>query len=449
MTVYGTDDIDAVIASAGGAAARLTVRRGDIVTPLARDQAAAVGVEIIVTEAAAPAHAPVRPSPSGRAPGTAPATAPGTVPGGRALAPALMPSSALSPSPALYRRGAPLEARYLPRSRRTAVTDTAHGPGPGHGTPPGRVARIVVVGAGRVGMITAMRLAETDLVNEIVLVDVAGGLAAGIALDISHSAGLLGFSTRLRGEQTVAAAGTAAFTVVTAGQARRPGMSRGDLAGTNATIVGALAQQIAATSPDGVILVVTNPLDEMTAHAWRQSGLPSGRVIGMAGVLDTARFASLLSLTGIADASEIRGLALGSHGDEMVIPRSLVSVNGSSIDGRIDEAVLDGVVSRTRNSGAEVVGLLGHGSAFITPGLCAAQMVTAMIREDDRVVAATVRPNGQYGVDGTYVGLPVRLGRHGLASIVELDLTPGERRAIVSAASRISDRVRSLAGGHP
>ena len=432
MTVYGIDDIDAVITSAGGGTAHLTVGRGDIVTPLARDHANESGVDIIVEEGAAPAHRAIRISPPGRGPATALI--------GGTLAPDV------SPSPALYRRGAPLQTRFLPRSRRTAVSRGAvDAP---DGTPARRVSRVVVVGAGRVGMITAMRLAETDLIDEIVLVDVMVGLAAGTALDISHSAGLLGFSTRLRGEPTVAAAGSAAYTVITAGRARQPGMSRSDLAGTNAAIVGTLAEAIAVTSPDGVIVVVTNPLDEMTEHAWRRSGLPSGRVIGMAGVLDTARFASLLSLTGIASAAEIRGLALGSHGNEMVIPRSLVTVNGSPAVGRIDEAVLEAVIARTRDSGAEVVGLLKTGSAFITPGLSAAQMVIAMIREDDRVVTATVRPSGQYGVDETYIGLPVRLGRHGLASIVELDLNPDERRAIVSAASRIDERVRSVGGDH-
>ncbi|MCU1479365.1 MAG: malate dehydrogenase [Subtercola sp.] len=422
MTVYGVDSIDAAIAAAAGGSAVLNVGRRDVVTPLARDHALENNVEIVVSESAR--------------------SVTGSEPRPAALSlTASPPPAQISPSPALYRRGAPLAARFLPRSRQKVASSPA-----GRFDSPSRsrrVPRVVVVGSGRVGMIAAMRLAESDLIDEVVLVDVADGLAAGTALDISHSAGLLGFSTALRGEVTVEAAGPADFTVITAGRARQPGMSRSDLTEVNAAIVGGLARSVARVSPAGVIVVVTNPLDEMTAHVWKMSELPSSRVIGMAGVLDTARFTSLLGGTGLAKPSQIEGMALGSHGEEMFIPRSLMSANGKPVTGQIDNEALEAVVARTRDSGAEVVALLKTGSAFITPGLAAARMVITMILDDDRVIAATVRPSGEYGIDGTYVGLPVRLGRNGLKSIAMLDLDPTEQRALTQAAARIAERVAS------
>ena len=213
------------------------------------------------------------------------------------------------PSGALYRRGAPL-------------------PGTVRGWSGGATGRAVVVGAGHVGMITALRLAEADVFAEIVLVDVDEGRAAGIALDLTHTAALGGFATRIRGVGAVEEAGRADYAVITAGRARQPGMSRSDLVGVNAEIVGDVARRIARTSPGAVIVVVTNPLDEMTHHAWKSSGLPPERVIGMAGVLDAARFRSLAALEGIARADRIEAVALGSHGDAMVIPLSQAAVGG-------------------------------------------------------------------------------------------------------------------------
>lgn len=332
------------------------------------------------------------------------------------------------PSPALYRRGAPAGAPGLPA-------------GNGGG---GRVGRVVVIGAGHVGMITAMRLAEADLIDEIVLVDIAEGLAAGIALDITHTAALLGFTTRLRGTVTVEDAGPADYVVITAGRPRQPGMSRTDLTAVNAEIVGDLARRVAVTSPEAVLVVVTNPLDEMTHHAWASSGFPARRVIGMAGVLDAARFRALIGLTGIDRADRVSALALGSHGDEMVIPLSRARAGGAPLDGRLPAAELEAVVNRTRDSGAEVVGLLKSGSAFMAPGTSTAHLVLAMARGSGEIVPATVRAEGQYGIRDVFVGLPVRLGRRGVREIVELDLSPGELAALRSAAERIAERVAAL-----
>lgn len=401
MTVWGAGDVEAV--AEGGT---LTVGPRDLVTPLARERARDRGVHVVVGTGAPTASRGTALRP------TSPAEPP----------PALRP-----PSGALFRRGAPLPA----------VTR------PGHGQVTGRV---VVVGAGHVGMITAMRLADADAFDEVVLVDIDEGRAAGIALDLTHTAALAGFATRVRGVGTVAEAGAADYVVITAGRARRPGMSRADLVDTNAAIVGDVAGAVAAVSPHAVILVVTNPLDEMTQHAWQASGFPSARVVGMAGLLDTARFQALTAQTGVARADRIDALALGSHGEEMVIPLSRATADGAPLAGATDRTTLDAVVDRTRGSGAEVVGLLKTGSAFMAPGTSSARMVLAMARDTGELMSAAVLARGEYGIRDVYVGLPVRLGPDGLREIVELDLTRDELAALREAAARIRDRVGALAG---
>lgn len=414
MTIIGVDAVDE--AAARG---RLIVGARDRLTPLARDRAAELGIEIV--EGASPASA-VPPAGAARAIPTVNLRGPGSLPS--------------PPAPALFRRGAPfpgLRGRSVPESSAS-----------GGSTAGSRIGRVTIVGAGNVGTHAAMRLAETDLIEEIVLVDVVEGLAQGVALDLAHAAGVLGFSTRIRGAASVESAGRAQYTVITAGRPRQPGMSRTDLTETNAAIVGPVAREAGITSPEGVIVVVTNPLDEMTELAWAASGLPSSRVIGMAGVLDAARFQALAGQAAGIRPDTVSALALGSHGDEMVIPLSQASIGGRDAASALTEK-LDAVVDRTRNSGAEVVGLLGKGSAFITPGLAAARMVEYMIRDDRRVISATVRPDGQFGLRNVYVGLPVRLGRSGVAEIVEVPLSAAEQSALREAARQITDRVGSLA----
>jgi malate dehydrogenase len=404
--VWGADAVEA--ANAG----ELRIGNGDIVTPLARERAAELGVRILLHDA----QKSTGPAKPGRHPGPAPEpfTAQGSPP---PLAP---------PSGALHRRGAPLHAATRPPSS------------------PGRARRVVVVGAGHVGMITALRLADADVVDEVVLVDVVEGLAAGIALDLTHTAALGGFDTRVRGESTVEEAGPADYVVITAGRARQPGMSRSDLVSTNAAIVGDIASRVARTSPHTVIVVVTNPLDEMAQHAWQASGFPADRVLGMAGMLDTARFQALVGLTGIERADRVEAIALGSHGEEMVIPLSLASAHGRPLTDQLPAEEVSAIIDRARGSGAEVVGLLKQGSAFFAPGTSAAQMVLAMIADSGAVVPAAVRANGSYGIRDVYVGLPARLGRGGVREIVELPLAPDELAALRDAADRIRDRLGSL-----
>jgi malate dehydrogenase len=448
MTVVGASDVDA----AGGAGI-LQVGARDIVTPLARERARELGIQIVIGPPGA-AAAVIADRPTSSVPQPGPPTVPqgaatSAVPGHRAApaaptpspaGPAPAPAAAAArgdgaprpirpPSGALYRRGAPLPAAVRPTGRGR----------------PGSTGRVVVVGAGHVGMITAMRLADADVFTEVVLVDIDEGRAAGIALDLTHTAALAGFATRVRGTGRVEDAGMADYVVITAGRARQPGMSRSDLVSTNAAIVGDVAQRVARTSPGAVIVVVTNPLDEMTQHAWQTSGFPSERVIGMAGVLDTARFQALAALTGVERADRIEALALGSHGEEMVIPTSQSTIAGRPVTDALDPTALESIVDRARGSGAEVVGLLKTGSAFMAPGTSAAKMVLAMAADTGQIMPAAVLADGSYGIRDVYVGLPARLGRGGVREIVELDLRPDELAALREAADRIRERLGQLA----
>lgn len=438
MTVIGA----AAVERAARDGRPLRVATGDLVTPLARERARDLGVEIITgggvsgqVSTAGAARDPAKDHGSGPRPDPTPGPT-----ADRTLRPArgapwawvLGPPAPFvgAPSGALYRRGAPVDRNRVGGDRASATGD---GPDP--------TGRVVVVGAGNVGTIAALRLADADLFREIVLVDIDEGRAAGIALDLTHTAALSGFATRVRGVGTVGAAGPADYVIVTAGRPRQPGMSRADLISTNAAIVGEVARAVATASPDAVMVIVTNPLDEMTQHAWQVSGFPSSRVIGMAGVLDTARFQALAALRGAGRADRIRAWALGSHGEEMVIPLSQAGVDGRPLDpGGLTETV-----DRARASGAEVVGLLRTGSAFLAPGMSAARMVLAMARDAGDVMPAAVLADGSYGIRDVYVGLPARLGRLGVTGIVELPLLPAELTALRAAADRIRQRVAGLA----
>jgi len=458
MTVIGADAVDAV--EVGGT---LRVGPRDIVTPLATERAKDRRVTVTRGDVTPAVTAPTVTTP---APAQTSATTPARGTGGprtssttivAAKAPARtsaatagrLPSSPVRrrdprgeappaplrpPSPALFRRGGPLPKEVRPQGVPAAPRGS------------GRKLRAVVVGAGNVGMIAAMRLADADVFAEIVLVDVDEGRAQGIALDLTHSAALGRFSTTLRGTATVEEAGAADYVIITAGKARQPGMSRSDLISTNAAIVGDVARRVAKTSPDTVIVVVTNPLDEMTQHAWQESGLPADRVLGMAGVLDTARFQALVALTGAGRVDTVDALALGSHGEEMVIPVSQATVGGRPVQDVVRPATLDAVVTRARGSGAEVVGLLKKGSAFFAPGSSAARMVLAMVEDSGDVLPAAVLADGAYGIRDVYVGLPVRVGRRGVREVVEVPLEEAELAALRSAAERIRERVGVLAG---
>jgi malate dehydrogenase len=303
---------------------------------------------------------------------------------------------------------------------------------------------VAVLGAGHVGSIATQRLAESGLFGQVALIDVVDGLAAGIALDLWHGAALAGFDTPITGSADVAGLAGADYVVLTAGKARKPGMTRTDLTQANAEIVGPLAEAIARYAPSAVIVVVTNPLEEMTHLAQQRSGFPAARVLGMAGVLDTARFAALVGLTGVCRPDEVVAYALGSHGPEMVIPLTQATARGRPLAELLDGDTLAAITDRTRDSGAEVVSLLKTGSAYFAPGQSAARMVAAMASGSPEIMACAVVPEGQYGLRDTRVGLPVRLGPAGLAEIVTLDLDRAELAALSTAAENLRQRIRQV-----
>jgi malate dehydrogenase len=427
MSVIGAREVEQ--AHATGAVCR--VGPGDLLTPLARERAADLGVRVEIGAEPPPQHpTPQHPTsqhstsqhPPSQRPAVAqptPAPAPGPAAAGR-------PPNTPATVNGLYRRGAPLTGALRPVE---AGTDRP---------------RIAVIGAGHVGSVTALRLAETDLFAEVVLVDVVDGLAAGIALDLWHSAALARFATLIRGTTDLADIAGVDYVIMTAGRARKPGMTRLDLTAANATVVGPVADRIAELAPSSVVVMVTNPLEEMTQLARVRTGFPAGRVLGMAGVLDSARFRALVALTGICRPEAVRAYALGSHGPEMVIPLSLATIGERPIRELLAPPVLADIVNRTRDSGAEVVSLLKSGSAYFAPGQSAATMAVSMVRGTGELLACAVEPTGEYGLRDTRVGLPVRLGPGGLVEIVELPLEPAEWEDLRAAADRLGERVREV-----
>jgi malate dehydrogenase len=407
----------------------LIIGARDLVTPLAADRAKELNVRIErdTPQATAPTSSMGRTTPiqpAVKTPNPAALVSNRSV---RQQAP-VQPSAL---SGALYRRGAPVPSQMrVGDVRRDAAVDSRP--------------RAAVIGAGHVGAMTAMRLAETSLFSRMMLVDIVPGLAAGLALDMWHSSALRGFTTRIEGSTELSALQGADYIVMTAGHPRQPGMTRTDLTGVNAEIIDGVAAGIRNHAPNAVVVVVTNPLEEMTHLMAKRTGFPPNRVIGMAGVLDSARFCSLVALEGIARPQDVKAIALGSHGAEMVIPLSLATVDGQSLERLLPADRLSALVERARDSGAEVVKLLQKGSAYFSPAESAAALVAAMIKNSDAIIAACVQSGGAYRVLDTRIGLPVRLGREGVKEIIELPLRSGERAALAEAARSIAKRVSEL-----
>lgn len=411
MSVIGVQEVEA-------ATGTLVIAVGDVLTPLAKDRAAELGLVVVVGPSGSGASAsvavahPARSTPLEYQDLSAPR------------------SADASTTNALYRRGATPAPSLRPNAGSTR--------------PGASGLRAAVIGAGHVGSIATVRLAESNLFDEIVLIDMVEGLAAGIALDLWHDASIAGFATMIRGDQDISALAGVDYVIVTAGKPRKPGMTRTDLTEANAAVVGPVAEQIATHAPDAVIVVVTNPLEEMTHLAQVRSGFPASRVLGMAGVLDSARFCSLVGLTGIAAPADVQAFALGSHGPEMVIPLSQARVGGNPLTELLPAAEIEAIVERTRDSGAEVVSLLKTGSAYFAPGHCAALMVTTMASSSGVVLACAVDPEGAYGISKTRVGVPVRLGPRGLESVVELPLLPEELAELRASADRLRERIAEV-----
>jgi malate dehydrogenase len=309
-----------------------------------------------------------------------------------------------------------------------------------------RRAKITIIGAGNVGATTAHWCAAAEL-GDIVLLDIpqTEGMPAGKALDLRQASPIMGFDANIVGTTSYDDTRASDVVVITAGIARKPGMSRDDLLATNAKIVGSVAEQVKKTSPDAVVIVVSNPLDAMVQRAWQVTGFPPQRVIGQAGVLDTARYRTFLAMELGVSVEDISALLMGGHGDTMVPIPSCTSVGGIPVTQLIDARRLEEIVDRTRNGGAEIVGLLKTGSAYYAPAAATAQMVEAVVRDKKRLIPCAAHCDKQYGVGGYFVGVPVVLGAAGVERIVELRLTESEKAAFQKSVDAVKELVKVMA----
>jgi malate dehydrogenase len=306
------------------------------------------------------------------------------------------------------------------------------------------VNKITVVGAGNVGATTAQRIAEKEFARTVVMVDVAEGIPQGKGLDQWQSAPIEGFDSRVVGSNGYDETAGSDIVVITAGIARKPGMSRDDLLNTNAGIVKQVSEQVKATSPDAIVIVVSNPLDVMCYVAKQVTGFPRERVIGMAGVLDTARYRAFLAEALDVSVRDIQAMVLGGHGDTMVPLVSYTTVSGIPVTQLMDRATLDAIVDRTRNGGAEIVKHLKTGSAYYAPSAGAVQMVEAIVRDQRRILPCAAWLEGEYGMSGLYLGVPCKLGRGGLQQVVQVELTDAERTALESSAQAVRDPMAAI-----
>ncbi len=305
------------------------------------------------------------------------------------------------------------------------------------------MSKVTVVGAGNVGATCANVIAHSDMVNEVVLIDLNPDMPAGKALDIWQQAPIDYYSTRLKGSNNYADTANSDIVVITAGIPRKPGMTRDDLIATNAKIVTSVTKQIMEHSANPIIIVVSNPLDVMTYAAQKASGLPYGRVFGMAGILDTARYRAFLAEALDVSPKDIQAVLMGGHGDTMVPLPRYTTVAGIPVTEMIDEAALTAIVDRTKNGGGELVKLMGT-SAWYAPGAAAAQMVTAIIRDEKRIFPCCAHIDGEYGVKDLYLGVPVKLGKNGIEQILELKLDAAETALLHDSAEAVREVVTAL-----
>jgi malate dehydrogenase len=306
--------------------------------------------------------------------------------------------------------------------------------------------RVSIAGAGFYGSTLAQRVAEAGYVDEVVLTDIVEGKPQGIALDLMQSRPLAAFQTRVTGTNGYDETAGSDICVITAGLPRKPGMSRMDLLETNARIVADVTRQLVAASPDAVLIVVSNPLDEMTALAAAASGLPKGRVMGQAGLLDSARFRHFVAERLGVPTHEVEAITLGSHGETMVPVPSLARVSGRPLAEVLDAAAIEEIVQRTRDGGAEIVALLKTGSAYFAPAAAAETMVRAVADNTHEVQPVSAWVDGAYGIEGVYVGVPARICREGVKEVVELDLTEEELGALRTAAAAVRGKQEEALG---
>lgn len=297
--------------------------------------------------------------------------------------------------------------------------------------------KISVIGAGNVGAEVARRLAEKELGN-IVLVDIIEGIPQGKALDMMQAGPVVGYNSKITGTNDFSLIKDSDIIVVTAGLARKPGMSRDDLLAKNTAIITSVSEKIKEFAPKSIVLLVTNPLDTMTYVAWKTLGFDSKKVLGMAPLLDLARMATFIAMELNVPVTEVKAMVLGTHGDLMVPIPSKTTVSGKSIEKLLPQKSIDQIVERTRKGGAEIVAHLKTGSAYYAPSAAAAYMVESILQDKGEVISSSVYADGEYGLKGLYIGLPAKLGKDGVKEIVEIDLTDQEKAALKRSAEAIA-----------
>jgi malate dehydrogenase len=303
--------------------------------------------------------------------------------------------------------------------------------------------KVAVFGAGNVGAETARRIVEKKLAD-VILVDIVEGVPQGKALDILQSGSVEVFDNRIVGTNNPADIKGAEVVVVTAGLARKPGMSRDDLLKMNADIVKGIAQNIKIFAPNSIVIVVTNPLDVMTYLTWKVTGFPKNRVFGMAGLLDTARMITFISTALCVPQSKVKAMVLGGHGDLMVPVISKTTVNGKSLDKLMTKQDLDALIQRTANGGAEIVSLLKTGSAYYAPSASAVAMVESVLKNKGDVIASAVILDGEYGLNDVSIGVPAKIGKNGIEKVVEIELTDTESMMLIKSANSVKEGIAKL-----
>jgi malate dehydrogenase len=304
--------------------------------------------------------------------------------------------------------------------------------------------KITVVGAGNVGATTAQRLAERDYAD-VVLVDIVEGMPQGKALDLNQAGPVVGYEPNIVGTNGYEETSGSDIVVITSGLPRKPGMSRDDLLSANRDIVGGVTREVSERSPDSIIICVTNPLDAMCHVTLDVSGFPRQRVVGMAGILDSARFRTFLAWELGVSARDVTGFVLGGHGDTMVPIVSYTNVAGVPVSQKIGAARLEEIVQRTRDGGAEVVKLLKSGSAYYAPSAAVVEMVDSILHDQKRVLPCAALCNGEYGIDGLFVGVPVKLGKAGVEEIIEIELSEDEQADLHRSADAVRELVDAMA----
>jgi len=303
--------------------------------------------------------------------------------------------------------------------------------------------KVTVVGVGHVGATAAQRLAEKELAD-VVLIDIVEGVSEGKSLDLAQAAPIEMHDARLFGTNDYEASAGSDIVIVTAGVPRKPGMSRDDLVATNRDIVKSVARQVARYSPEAVLIIVSNPLDAMCHVAMEEGGFPKNRVIGMAGVLDSARFRAFIAAELDVSVENVHALVLGSHGDTMVPLPRFSTVAGVPITELMAPERIGELVARTRNGGAEIIGLLKTGSAYYAPASAAVEMAGAILKDKKKILPCTAYLEGEYGIDGLFAGVPVKLGSKGIEQIIMLDLTKDELRLLHDSAASVRDLVEAM-----